>query len=370
MAATTPPLSLGEILDRTVQIYRRNFLLFVGISALPSAVYVLVSGVAGIYFSAHTPALQQPPAAGAQAVVMLFLVLALFALIGLPLLLGVFATSLSALNHAAFERNRGEAVTIRSAYGYSFRHFWRHVGIVFLQFLFAGIIPWAVFAGILFLGAMIIALLTNTGVGKAFAVLFVLLAGLLACVLVFAAVWIWLCFSLAFPVSKTEDLKAWPCLKRSNQLSKGGRGRIFVMYLLVFILTLVAYYAITAPIDIILKLTIYKSMAAIALLTKPPIILQVMNLFVSFLERSLVMPIYAIALLLFYNDQRTRQEGYDIELLMAQAGWQELPAPPPATAEPIEINAAPFVELAEHSISDPIALEHLPVQDHPEVPEA
>src|SRR5260370_8689501 len=30
------PLSLGEILDRTFSIYRRNFLLFLGITALPN----------------------------------------------------------------------------------------------------------------------------------------------------------------------------------------------------------------------------------------------------------------------------------------------------------------------------------------------
>jgi len=29
------PLSIGELLDRTFSLYRRNFLLFVGIAALP-----------------------------------------------------------------------------------------------------------------------------------------------------------------------------------------------------------------------------------------------------------------------------------------------------------------------------------------------
>jgi hypothetical protein len=124
------------------------------------------------------------------------------------------------------------------------------------------------------------------------------------------------------------------------------------MYLLVVILTVISYYALTAPVDIVLKFTVYKSMAGMALLTKPPILLQVVNLFISFLERSFVMPIYAIALLLFYNDQRTRQEGYDIELLMAQAGWSTLPplAPiepglaPPAPAESIQAEPLRAVE--------------------------
>jgi hypothetical protein len=30
------PLSIGEMLDRTFSLYRRNFVLFVGITALPN----------------------------------------------------------------------------------------------------------------------------------------------------------------------------------------------------------------------------------------------------------------------------------------------------------------------------------------------
>ena len=88
----------------------------------------------------------------------------------------------------------------------------------------------------------------------------------------------------------------------------------------------------------------------VALLTKPPVLLQVVNLFVNCLERTFVMPIYAIALLLFYNDQRTRQEGYDIDLLMANAGWSQLPlAAPPAMSpfpEPVPALEPPPAEIA------------------------
>jgi hypothetical protein len=147
------------------------------------------------------------------------------------------------------------------------------------------------------------------------------------------------------------------------------------MYLLVVILTVISYYALTAPVDIVLKFTVYKSMAGMAMLTKPPILLQVVNLFISFLERSFVMPIYAIALLLFYNDQRTRQEGYDIELLMEQAGWSTLPPLPPVepvpaapvSAEPVPPIATPVAEQESVPVSTP---EVAVVSDPPEVPGA
>jgi hypothetical protein len=151
---------------------------------------------------------------------------------------------------------------------------------------------------------------------------------LLVIAVLVVSVLIWIRFCLAFPASVTEQIKAWPSLKRSNLLSKGTRGRIFIMYLLVAILTMVVYYALTAPIDIVLKLTVYRSITGLALISHPPLAMQVANLLISFLERAFVMPIYAIALLLFYNDQRMRIEGYDIELLMDQAGWSELAQPP------------------------------------------
>jgi len=112
-------------------------------------------------------------------------------------------------------------------------------------------------------------------------------------------------------------------------------------------------------------------------MTKPPIILQVLNYSVSFLERAFVMPVCAIALLLFYNDQRTRQEGYDIELLMAQAGWQELPPPPtepvilPTPALAAETQVEPTAEAvpapAPEPVAQSIAPQPAPAEDSPEV---
>ncbi len=372
MAAAAPPLSLGEILDRTVQLYRQNFLLFVGISLLPAAFEVLVTGGVSIFFTSRAAVFQTP--ASGQAVLGLIAVLVLFFLAGVPLLIAAFSLALSALNQAAFLRYRGETATIRAVYAHGLRHFWRYLGIFGLQLLFAAILPGAVFAGIFFVGGMIIALLATTGAGKALAVLFAVLAVALIFVLMAVAIWIWLRYCLAFPVCATEERKPWSCIQRSSQLSKGSRGRIFVMYLLVFVLTLVAYYALTLPVDILLKLTVYRSMGAVALLTKPPVVLQVVSLFISFLERSFAMPVYAIALLLFYNDQRTRQEGYDIELLMAQAGWTT-PVQPPAEAAAlpmapslIQTEAVAETPVADTSVTDTgPAAASAPLPDHPEV---
>ena len=179
MAASTRPLTLGEILDRTVQLYRNNFLLFAGISFLPSAIYVLIAGSAGVYFSSQMPAFPQTAPPNFQLLAVMGLFALLFFLVGLPLLLGILALALSALNYAAFQRNRGDSATLRAAYAYGFRHFWRHVGILFLQFLFAAVIPGFAFSVVIFGATAVTALLAASASGKPFAILSGLLIFLL-----------------------------------------------------------------------------------------------------------------------------------------------------------------------------------------------
>jgi len=336
-AAVTPPLTLGEILDRTIQLYRRNFLLFVGISLAPSACYVLTYGSVSLYFTSHAKQLQATGAGTPNMqVIFTFLgILAAFLFLGLPLLAAISSLSLGALNFAASLRNRQQPVTLREAYAYAFKKFWRNLGIFTLQLLFAGVIPGAAFGGVVVIAVIGAALLRAAGSGNpAFAALVGIFVVLLVVALFVVMVLIWLRFSLAFPASFIEDLKIWPAMQRSNRLSKGSRGRIFVMYLLVAVLIFVLYYALTLPVDLVLGLIFFKNNQLAALLSKPPLVVYVINLFVSFLQRAFALPIYAIALVLFYNDQRTRQEGYDIELLMAQAGWLTTPPTVPPASIP------------------------------------
>lgn len=50
------------------------------------------------------------------------------------------------------------------------------------------------------------------------------------------------------------------------------------------------------------------------------ILAEALNVLGNFALQTLIAPVYLIALLLFYFDQRVRTEGYDIERLMDEAG--------------------------------------------------
>jgi hypothetical protein len=374
MTASTRPLTLGEILDRTVQLYRRSFLLMAGIAVPAAALIGVISGVAVLLFTSRFLALAQAsqtrPAAplSSQDFLVLGLAAALFFLIGIPLILGVFSMALAALNYAAINVNRGEPVTMRASYGYAFRHFWRHVGILFQQSLLAWVVPYFVFVAIIFAAAILTALAGKSGVGPAATVLLGILAIVGVIALLVVCILIWLRLSLAYPVSVAEDLKAWPSLKRSNFLSKGSRGRIFVMFLLVGVLTIVVSLMLAIPTDIVIGIASRKSLAGSEPPTQFLYLTQIVNLATGFLVRIFVMPIYAIALVLFYTDQRTRLEGYDIEQLMARAGWSELPPPPSPVSESAFPNAEPPAPVTLPA--EPASLENPPPPAPPEGTEA
>ena len=352
MAASTRPLTLGEILDHTVQLYRRNFLLLTGIAAPAAAVLVLVSGSLGVVLTSRFFNLAQTTQPGgtppspqvfSQEALIVVLLFAVFFVIGVPLLLGAFSMTLAALNYAAARIERGEPATVRASYAYAFRHFWRHVGILFLQALLAWVVPYFAFGFLIVVGAVVAALTARSGARGTVEPLLIVGLILVLGLMVAACVLIWLRLSLAYPVSIAEDGKAWPSLKRSNQLTAGTRGRIFLMFLLVFILTMVVSSALTFPLDLIIFWSNGKSGFPANPVGPVFTLMQIANLGVSFLVRIFVMPIYSVALVLFYIDQRTRNEGYDIEQLMLRAGWTELPQPSiyPSMPPPAPTFAAP-----------------------------
>ena len=81
------------------------------------------------------------------------------------------------------------------------------------------------------------------------------------------------------------------------------------MLLLVGAVMMVIQYAIQIPMFILL----WKSRGV------PTLTTQIVASFGTFFSGSFVLPIYSIALTLFYYDQRIRKEGYDVEWLMEQA---------------------------------------------------
>jgi hypothetical protein len=313
METNLRPLSLGEILDRTAQLYRSNFLLFAGISSFYAGVIMVLSllqlGAQQVATTLHSPR----GTIWVTVIGIMVLWLAIFAFGGI---------SVAANNRAVGWVHLGQPATIGSAYSSVLakagRYLWLMTITYFIVFL-PCVLLYAGYAVLIFVYVRPKGLLAQHGAaaadpqallvfGVATIVFLLLLLGAVAYAIVMA-----LRYSLAVPACVVENLKARAAIRRSIQLSKGSRGRIFMLGLLATIIQ-VGLTLITQGFFLVAG---FKHHGVL------PVWAQVSQQIVAFFTNTFVGPIYATGLTLFYYDQRVRKEGYDIEWMMQAAGMTQ-----------------------------------------------
>lgn len=308
METTLRPLTLGEILDHTAYLYRKNFLLLAGISSVYAGALLLL-GLAQIGVQEALRMNHMNSRIGWTTLV--------GALIVWPVMVIVGGYAIAANSRAVASLQMGQAATIRGAYGSILPRWGRYLGLM----TFTTVVVWLPF-GVLYGGYMVFVLLyakprgllAHPPAANAEAMLIFGLGtiafGLLAAGAITYAILMGLRYALAVPASVIEDLPARKAIRRSIDLSKGGRGRIFLLALLVVAIQ-VGLAVITQGFFVLLAI---KQKGAL------PASLRVLQQFVAFATNTFVGPIYATGFTLFYYDQRVRKEGYDIEWMMKAAG--------------------------------------------------
>jgi|HubBroStandDraft_1064217.scaffolds.fasta_scaffold46780_2 hypothetical protein len=348
MQTNLRPMSLGEILDRTAQLYRTNFVLFAGIAGVYSGVLLVLNlGQIGLQqLLLHLHMAKQLP-----LFTLGFLVLIL------PLMFIFAGAAVAANNRAVAWVNLGQPATIRGAYAGTLprlgRYLWLMTMVAFLiyipfiflfigyfVFLFAYARPHALFAA------------GGANANPQATIVFLLVTGvfsLLALGATIYAVIMALRYSLAIPASVIEDLKARRAIRRSIELSKGSRGRIFVLLLLILVIE-IGLVTISQLFFIVAMFAAAKHRAEI------PVWMQIAQQIVGFLTNTFIGPMYATGLTLFYYDQRMRKEGFDIEWMMEAAGMTA-PASPPATPSTTILSETgvwePLPEFAQPAATEP-----------------
>jgi hypothetical protein len=320
------PMNLSEVLDRTVQIYRSRFLVFLGIGVIPAGT-VLVFASAFFAFLAWISSAAKSPSGSAMAIS--WLLFALGSLLALPACLGTTALGSAAMSGAAARLFLGEKITIREAYQSVWQRGWRYVGLYALEMLIVAGVPAAVGFVLLILVSIGSALLVSQMGAAANA----LLGGAMFFVIVLLAsyaLWMLLRLCLAFPASVVEQTGALNALKRACLLSKGTRGRIFVLYLLGLVLSWVL--SITLAVPAFIGLALIPGLQGPQHSETLGMAMMFVSYGSSFAVQAVTKPIYGIATTLFYFDQRIRKEGFDIEWMMHRVG---MVAPPPPKPEAI-----------------------------------
>ena len=324
METNLRPLSLGEILDRTAQLYRSNFLVFAGIFSIYAGVALVLNliqiGVGALVQKGQTAPKISWPLITAEFVEWIFLVL----------LLGA---AIAAINRVVSWVHLGEPASIRGAYASTLPRFSRYLWLMTVT----GARAWLPFAlgygGYLLFALLYVrpkGLLTHPSSGldqRVLVFLLVTIGFLLLILLAFVyGLLMTLRYALAMPACVIEDLTAREAIRRSIDLSKGARGRIFVLFLLIGVIKL-GLVGITQASFVVM---VFKNHGQVT-----PLVSSISQV-VAFFTNTFIGPIGGTGVALFYYDQRVRKEGYDIEWMMQAAGL----TPPAAGAAEVRPVAA------------------------------
>jgi hypothetical protein len=271
------PLSLGEILDRTFTLYRSYFLLFVGISAIPR-VLLLILNLAQVFvlipmgIPMGGMGGRTPPAAP-EAMLKIFGVIMVISTLAFVVGLLVIILSQGATIIAVSEIYLGRSITIADSFRKVRGEFGALLGLLILNFL-------AIMAGFIFL--------------------------------IIPGIYVMCRLMVCVPAMLSENLGPVESMERSFALTKDNAGRAFLILVLYFALVLGAGMLFAAPFQI----GVLFSKNSPGLMTFWLAMTQVGG----FIANVLVTPVVTIASAVFYYDLRVRKEAFDLQLLMSPGG--------------------------------------------------
>lgn len=314
------PMTLGEILDRTFQIYRAKMVRYWLISGT-AALCLLAVRLANEFWWKIRPS-SGAPLMGIDVGIIFFV------LLGFHLRTVIEFLFFPPIVHTTSCLYLGESALTTQIIRMSANRWWANIVLSIFQFCFVLIIPEIVLI-LLFGGTGALeeaAGIDTTAWGPVWApeMLFFLAAG---CASYF---WFSSCFGLSWSICRLENISPWKSLRRAWIMTRGTRVRICVAQLSAALLWLILNLSLILCSRIVfssfqshgLPHTLYLRMYEITLRAGGWVI------------ATLTAPVYPIALTVFYYDQRIRKEGFDIEHMMIAAGMH---TPPETGSAPVEV---------------------------------
>jgi hypothetical protein len=323
MDSTLRPMSTSQVLDRTFQLYRNNFLLFAGVAIVGPALSLIAGfiqlGVFGV------PIMPQPGTTFDPTLLQRWVMQTLAgAVLGLIFYTIGQALATGATVYGVSMVHLGKPATIVDCYRVIKPIFGRILGILVSIYWRAG---WPVFVSYALIFALFFAMpgLARGAGSPQVGLAFLMLAGFLLALAGLAGGLVWgvyaYCrYSLAIPACTLEKLSRKQAMARSRFLAEGSIGRLIAIYLLTAVMATV--------LTTVLQIPAYIFGGNIFTL-KPGSQISASFFFWAYLGgfvgRALAGPIATIAIALVYYDQRVRKEAFDLQLMMQAIGQ---PAPP------------------------------------------
>jgi hypothetical protein len=332
----TTLLGPGDLIDRAVRFYRKNFSTFILMAAPPVLVGTAVS--VGWTFLARRYFYQGNNADPFEN-------FAYFAFLWLGSIVIWFTETVATLavmggasrtfvRHLLF----GEPITVRATY----RNLWDRFAALGAASIVITFIITFVCGTILYFGLLFSSVLVFISIGVLYAVppLAFLVAAVLGLATTFVTLWLFFLVASRFayvPQSITvEGLGVFSSIARSASLASGNVKRFAAL----FVFTTVAIYSALAVLYI--PLGWYAWYEGVDLLEVfivdrdlIPAWYQIASQLIWQLSFILLSPVWMVGLCLLYVDERVRHEGYDIEL-MANRRLGEIPDVPQEYINPLQ----------------------------------
>jgi len=268
------PLSIGELLDRTFLFYRRNFLVFVGIAALP--------GLLGFGYQLAGVSLRHDVASNVTAAGVVFALAWMIASMFVYLLTTTLAHGATVVAVSQMELDRQTSVA-------------------------------AAFSAIRGRLGRLVLISLNVGIRVGLGFICLIVPGILLA----------LKYAVTIPAAVVEDTGVSESLARSAHLTKGHRGRVLLILFLLVILIFIGSMLWQVPTMAILAFA-----SGTVRTAQMPGWAQVILQFGQFVTQAVLGPIMTIGLTLVYYDERVRKEAFDLEHMMRQLdGMGPMPSP-------------------------------------------
>jgi hypothetical protein len=329
------PLGAGDLIDRTVRLYRRHFMALIRASAPP----VVVSSAGTVLWSVSIRAM-----AATESVerLLFYVVLAVAGM--LVWFLGLLAQLIvmgGASRNLVMHLLWGEAVTARRIYRSVRTRFWgllwATLAVVF--WLMVSLAP-AVFVMFLVMVLALVLVAAASVVGPPWLGLVLFVAIYLAGLLLMFYVFFLVAGYVAYvpQVLMVEGRGVADSISRSVELAHGNARRLMGLFLFTSFATYSAIMLLLFPLGWIAYLSGFGPVVWDA--TRAPAWYTVSYEVIVQVSTILIAPVWMLGMSLLYVDERVRHEGYDIELLAAQR-FGEMPAPPAGARVPLAPALAP-----------------------------
>src|ERR1041384_1892275 len=327
------PLGAGDLIDRTIRLYRRHFSTLIRTAAPP----VIISAVGSVMFTISSRGFELTASTARLALYFVGIVLGLVLSGSGPffLLIILGGASRNLVAHLLWQ----EPGSARTIYCNVRTRFWGLFGATLLVAVCAAVTFFITFFILMFAWGLTISLfsvvMATGGASEALTILIILLT-FLYLLLALPLLFLWVMGHLAYvpQVMMIEGRKVFDAVSRSISLARGNARRLLAMFLFTTFATYSALMLLLTPLVWYGHLQGVNVTPSLFAQADWPIWYAIGYQVVYELASILLMPVWMLGLSLLYVDERVRHEGYDIELLAARR-LGEMPALPDGRISPL-----------------------------------